>query len=194
MAGTRIFEVKDMDQRWWKFSEQNKNCSCGPTCVKTAKELYFNKIYGEDAMRGLLGLIIQEKLHTGKKLLEADIETCPIWDAEGTIERVVLKAMQKEPGRIPQARLVHGIGELRLCSRNYPAILGFNWEKGGGHFVVCVGPTRADPDLFVILDPWFGLHYLSAQDAVGNALFYVTPDASSRGQIDGVGYIVTRPV
>lgn len=200
MAGTRIFNEKDLDQRWWKFSEQNKNCSCGPASVKIVKDYYGNKEIGEEAIRGLLGLIIQDAAHTGKPLLAAEVETAPIWDHWGTLLPVVMKALQSEPCRIPQARLTKGLDGLRHSTKNYPALLGFWWRKsgtssivGGGHLVVCGGPLKSNPDSFVILDPWYGLQYLHAADAVGDQLFYTTPDGMV-GEIAPEGYIITTPL
>mgnify|MGYP000302158743 CR=1 FL=1 len=112
------------------------------------------------------------------------------WRAHGSIESMVLPAVKKQPLGIPGAHFVHGIKNLRAASRNHPAILGFNWDGGGGHFVVCVGPSKTDPSLFVILDPDGGLQYLSADDATGNA-FYYNPSYGARGKIDPIGYIVT---
>lgn len=199
MAGTRIFEVKDNDNRWWKFAEQNKNCSCGPACVKIVKDYYFNTDIKEEAIRGLLGLIINKVMHTGKPLLAAEVETAPTWDNVGTTLSVVLEALQSEPCRIPQARLVKGLDGLLQSTRNYPALLGFVWREsstssvvGRGHLVACGGPLKSDRNSFVILDPWYGLQYLHAP-AVGDQLSYTTPDGVT-GVVDSVGYIVTYPL
>ena len=39
MAGFALFSAKDIDGRQWRFAQQNKQMSCGPTSVKIAKEL-----------------------------------------------------------------------------------------------------------------------------------------------------------
>jgi hypothetical protein len=190
MAGFGIFNAKDIDGRWWSFSEQQRDLSCGPTCVKIAKELYHNQKIGEEVIRGLVGLQYSGRSNTGITLVQAARASDGRWRLHGAIEDMVLPAVQRQPLAIPQARFVHGIQHLRSASRNRPAILGFNWDNGGGHFVVCVGPTRTDPSLFVILDPDDGLQYLSADDAVGKT-FYYNPSYGSRGQIDSRGYIIT---
>ncbi len=190
MAGFGIFNAKDIDGRWWSFTQQQKNMSCGPTCVRIAKELYHNKKIGEEVMRGLVGLQYSGQSNTGVTLVQAAQASDTRWQQQGAIEDMVLPAVKLPPLPIPQARFVHGLQPLRSASRNRPAILGFNWVGGGGHFVVCVGPTKADISLFVILDPDGGLQYLSADDAVGNA-FYYNPSYGGTGQIDNRGYIVT---
>lgn len=190
MAGFGIFDAKDIDGRWWSFAQQQKGMSCGPTSVKIAKEMYHNKKIGEEVIRGLVGLQYSGRSNTGITLTQAARASEGRWRKRGAIEEMVLPAVKSQPLAIPQARFVHGLQPLRSASRNRPAILGFNWDGGGGHFVVCVGPTKTDPSLFVILDPEGGLQYLSADDAVGNALYY-NPSYGAKGQIDDWGYIVT---
>jgi len=192
MSGFGIFNEKDIDGRWWIFARQQKDMSCGPACVKIAKELYHNRAIGEEAIRGLVGMQYSGTSNTGETLLQAAAVSDARWRLYGAIEDMVLPAVRHQPLAIPQAYFAQGIQPLRYASRNSPAILGFNWETGGGHFVVCVGPTRTDPSLFVILDPEAGLQYLSADEAVGYT-FYYSPAAvyGRRGQIDPRGYIVT---
>jgi len=190
MPGFDIFSVKDIDGRFWSFAQQQKGMSCGPTSVKIAKELYHNQKIGEEVIRGLVGLQHSGLSNTGISLQQAARASDGRWRGHGTMENMVLPAVQRQPLAIPNAHFVQGLSHLRLASRNHPAILGFNWDGGGGHFVVCVGPTKTDPSLFVILDPDGGLQCLSADDAVGNA-FYYNPSYGGRGQIDPIGYIVT---
>lgn len=191
MAGTLVFRAKDIDGRWWTFAQQQRGMSCGPTSVKIAKELVHNQQIGEEAIRGLVGLHYSGKSNTGVGLLEAARASEVRWRSLGAIEDMVLPAVRREPLSIPAARFAQGLAPLQSASRNHPAILGFNWKGGGGHFVVCVGPTKTDSSLFVILDPDGGLQYLSAEDTVASALFY-KPSYGQVGQIDGRGYIVTR--
>jgi hypothetical protein len=188
MAG--IFNGKDIDNRWWRVPLQQRDMSCGPTSVRITKELYHNQVIAESAMRGLVGMQHTGKANTGQSYSESDIQTDLVWRQDGTIENLVLPAVKASPFPIPIAHFVHGIAPLRNASRNHPAILGFNWDGGGGHFVVCVGPTKTDPDKFVILDPGSGLEYLKASEAVGNALKY-NPSYGSKGTIDNIGFIIT---
>ena len=166
MAGFGIFNAKDLDGRWWTFTQQQKDMSCGPTSVKITKELYHNQTIGEEVIRGLVGLQYSGRSNTGITLLQAARASDGRWRLQGAIEDMVLPAVKRQPLAIPQAHFVFGLQPLRAASRNRPAILGFNWVGGGGHFVVCVGPTRTDPSLFVILDPDGGLQYLSALAAM----------------------------
>jgi hypothetical protein len=190
MAGFDIFNAKDIDGRHWSFAQQQKDMSCGPTSVKIAKELVHNQKIGEEVIRGSVGLQYSGRANTGISLIQAARASDGRWRLHGAIEHMVLPAVKKQPLAIPNARFVQGLQPLRSASRNHPAILGFNWDGGGGHFVVCVGPAKVDPSLFVILDPDGGLQYLSADEAVGNA-FYYNPSYGARGQIDPVGYIIT---
>jgi hypothetical protein len=190
MPGFDIFSSKDLDGRFWTFTRQQKGMSCGPTAVKICKELVYNQRIGEEVIRGLVGLQHSGASNTGVTLLQAAKASEARWNATGTMESMVLPAVKRPPLPIPAARFVQGLGGLRLASRNHPAILGFNWDGGGGHFVVCVGPMKTNPARFVILDPDGGLQYLNAGDAIGNT-FYYKPSYGGRGQIDSVGYIVT---
>jgi len=190
MPGFQIWKLKDLDGRHFTFPQQNRGSSCGPTAVRITKQLYHNREIGEEAIRGAVGLRHLGTANTGQSLAAAAAATSAMWDVSGTMERFVLPAVQREPFPIPMAHFVHGIAQLRTASRNHPAILGFNWAGGGGHFVVCVGPTKTDHSLFVILDPDGGLQYLSAEDAVGGTFFY-KPTYGLVGKIDRVGFIVT---
>jgi hypothetical protein len=190
MSGFGVFNAKDIDGRWWRFAQQQKDMSCGPTSVRIAKELFHNQNIAEEAMRGLVGMQYSGASNTGQSLVDAAKASEQRWRQHGAIEDMVLPAVKRQPLPIPNAHFVHGIQHLRTASRNHPAILGFNWDGGGGHFVVCVGPTRTDASLFVVLDPDGGLQYLSADDAVGTA-FYYKPSYGARGEIDRRGYIFT---
>ena len=190
MPGFNVYNTKDIDDRHWSFAQQQKGMSCGPTSVKIAKELYHNQKIGEEVIRGSVGMQHAGSQNTGQSLLQAAQASEGRWQAIGSIESMVLPAVKHQPLAIPDAKFLKGIAPLRRASRNHPAILGFNWQGGGGHFVVCVGPTRTDPSLFVILDPDGGLQYLSSDDAIGEAIMY-NPSYGAVGQIDPIGYIVT---
>lgn len=190
MSGFGLFHSKDIDNRWWSFAQQNKNMSCGPTSVKITKELYHNKTIGEEVIRGLVGLQYSGASNSGISLEQAARDSDQRWTQDGAYEDKVLPAVKREPLAIPGAYFTKDISQLRSASRNHPAILGFNWDAGGGHFVVCVGPTKTDDTLLVILDPDGGLQYLSTEEAVGST-FYYTPSYGGRGQIDPIGFIVT---
>ena len=191
MSGFLIFNAKDIDGRHWSFAQQNKGMSCGPTSVKIAKELFHNRKIGEEVIRGSVGLQHAGQQNTGVSLIQAARDSEMRWQQLGSIEEMVLPAVKLQPLAIPTARFVHGIDALRSASRNRPAILGFNWDGGGGHFVVCVGPTRTDPSKFVVLDPDGGLQYLSSKDAAGDSIIY-RPSYGAIGRIDPRGFIVTQ--
>jgi len=194
MPGFGKFNVKDIDNRWFIFDQQQKGMSCGPTCVKIAKELYHNKVISEEAIRG--SVTLQQNpyaLNQGMSLVEAanDPVAEATWDFGGSGEKVILLALKAKPLSIPNASYKTGIKELRQATRTKPAIIGFGWSGGGGHFVVCVGPTKLDPSLFVILDPDGGLQYLSADDTIGNAFGY-RPSYGQVGIADfSKGFIAT---
>jgi len=190
MSGFALFSVKDIDGCYWRFAQQNKQMSCGPTSVKIAKELVYNRNIGEEVIRGLVGLQYSHEANSGKGLLDAARESERRWTQHGAIEKMVLPAVQRQPLAIPHARFAHGIAALRLASRNHPAILGFNWNGGGGHFVVCVGPCKSVPSKFVILDPDGGLQYLSVNNA-NRPQFSYKPTYGQVGTIDPIGFIVT---
>jgi hypothetical protein len=190
MPGFGIFNLKDIDGRHFRFPQQQKGMSCGPTSVRIAKQLYYNREIGEEMMRGAVGLRHLGSENTGQSLAAAAAATAVDWDVHGTMEQSVLPAVKHEPFPIFGAHFAHGIAQLGNASRNHPAILGFNWNGGGGHFVVCVGPTKTDQSLFVILDPDGGLQYLSREDAVGTT-FYYKPSYGGVGQIDPIGFIAT---
>ena len=190
MPGFNIFTGKDIDGRHWKFAQQNKEMSCGPTSIRICKELYHNKPIGEEVMRGIVGMQYSGKSHTGQSYADAAKESDYRWRQLGAIEHMVLPAVKANPLGIPGAKFVHGIANLRNASRNHPAILGFNWEGGGGHFVVCAGPCKTDPTQFVVLDPDGGLQYIDSSTAVGNK-FYYNPSYGAKGEIDPVGFIAT---
>jgi len=190
MPGYDVYVCKDLDGRHWSFARQQKGMSCGPTAVKICKELYHNQRIGEEVIRGLVGMQHSGESNTGVTLLEAARSSESRWTGNGTMENMVLPAVQRQPLAIPGARFVRGLDRLKSASRNHPAILGFNWSGGGGHFVVCVGPTPRDPSKFVILDPDGGLQYVTGDESSGNAFFY-KPSYGGKGQIDPIGYIVT---
>jgi hypothetical protein len=190
MAGYGIFNEVDIDGRHWKFAQQQKGMSCGPTSVKIAKELFHNQSVGEEMIRGSVGMQYAGTANTGVSLAQAAQDSANRWDADGSIENKVLPAVKLSPLPIPKAHFAKGAASLRAATRNHPAILGFNWDGGGGHFVVCVGNTKKNPSLFVILDPDGGLQYLDANDAVGDVLKY-KPTYGSTGDIDPIGFIIT---
>lgn len=190
MAGFAIFKGKDIDNKWHTFAQQNMDMSCGPTSVKIAKELVHNKSVGEEVIRGSVGLQYSGASNSGVSLVQAARASNDRWRDDGSIEHMIFPAVKKEPLPLPNAKFVKGIAPLKQASRSHPAILGFNWDGGGGHFVVCVGPTTSNPKLFVILDPDGGIQYLNSDDANGDELVY-KPTYGSVGKIDGVGYIVT---
>jgi len=190
MAGFALFSAKDIDGRQWRFAQQNKQMSCGPTSVKIAKELVYNRSIGEEVIRGLVGLQYSKQSNSGKGLLDSARDSEARWTQDGAIEKMVLPAVRLQPLAIPHARFARGIDALRPASRNHPAILGFNWNGGGGHFVVCVGPCKSDPSRFVILDPDGGLQYLSVNKASSQQFSY-KPSYGQVGTIDRIGFIVT---
>jgi hypothetical protein len=77
--GFAIFNAKDLDGRHWTFTQQQRHCSCGPTSVKTAKELYHNQKISEEAIRGAVGLRNLDAANTGMSLHQAALQTDFRW-------------------------------------------------------------------------------------------------------------------
>ena len=192
MPGYTRWRVKDPDGRWWEFDQQNRGYSCGPTSAKIAKMLYHNKPLAEAAVRGRIGLDYAGQLNQDVSLTDGDTMSAQRWTGVGTYETKVLAAMVAQPLAIPGARFVREkpAEHLRRTSRNHPAVLGFNWAGGGGHFVVCVGPLKSGPPRFLVLDPDGGLQYLNAADFSGDSFKY-RPAYGGEGIIDPIGFIVT---
>lgn len=176
------FRQKDADGRWFEFDHQQMGNSCGPASVKIIKQLANNVIVGEGALRGVGTIATHNAANMGISPLAADVTAAKNWELSPTGLKVALAMLKSEPSGVRDAQQAKGNyrDHLAKANRNHPILIGWLWSTGGGHFNVCVGPLKADPSLFVILDPALGIQYLSLDDAVGNTLYYKPGNAVGR--------------
>ena len=167
------FNEKDIDGRWFQFDHQHLGNSCTLASCKIAKEFFHNRPTGEEYLRGLSTLIKKGKTNQEISPLAANVTQAHNWDIAGAGVNQTVGVMRAQPLPVPSAHSVTPtVDVLRSATRNRPVLAGWRWLTTGGHFTVCVGPTKSDRDLFVILDPWFGLQYVNADEAVRGTLFY----------------------
>jgi hypothetical protein len=95
------------------------------------------------------------------------------WEATPGYKELTIKVLKAQPLPIPGARLTTASPDLlRSATRNRPVLIEWSWAGGGGHCTVCVAPTKADRDQVVILDPGYGLQYVSLDERIGNMFVY----------------------
>jgi hypothetical protein len=176
------FREKDIDGRWFEFDHQQMGNSCGPASVKNIKMLVNNCIVGESALRGIGTMHTFRAQNTGESPLSAATVGAKDWEFSPTGLDIALAMLKSQPASVSNAHQATSNYRalLQQASRNHPILIGWLWSAGGGHFNVCVGPTKTDPSLCVILDPALGLQYLSLDDAVGNTLYYRPGNAEGR--------------
>jgi len=153
---------KDIDGRWYRFELQRKGNSCGPTCIRIILSQYTNlQQRSERQIRDDVGLLERGVAHQGITKSNHD------WVNVGSLVQNLVNVMISYG--IRNASSVHGDTnyvreQLKKASKNNPAIVGWWWgawgdNSHGGHWTVCVGPTRMGNRL-VILDPWEGVQYI----------------------------------
>lgn len=168
-----VFNTKDIDGRWFRFDRQQMGNSCTIASSKIAKEYSNNSVIGEDALRGIATLFDKGATHRGISPLEARVTAARNWETTPGNRDLTLKVLKAQPFAIPGARMMQASPDaLRNASRNHPVLIGWSWNTGGGHCTVCVGATKADPDLVVILDPGYGLQYVNLDERVGSVFTY----------------------
>jgi len=153
---------KDVDSRWYRFELQRRGNSCGPTCIRIILSQYTHlQKRTERQIRDDVGLLERGVAHQGITKSNHD------WHNVGSlVDNLVLVLISYG---VKDARKLWGNPhrvreELKKTSKNNPAIVGWWWgawgdTTHGGHWTVCVGPTRAGNKL-VILDPWNGVQYI----------------------------------
>lgn len=161
-----------------------------------AKEFYHNRKISEGAIRGQYSMNILDDFRgiLGVVKMDEMLVQAGRWQNRGVRPKFLLEAVKCDPLGIPLAVQSVGIEALRKASRYHPAILFFDWENSpGGHIAVCVGPTKIDNSIFVMLDPEYGLQYLSADDVEGNSLVYYAARNNVRNKARSIpwGYIST---
>ena len=163
----KLTRFKDMDNRWHEIFLQGKDNSCGPACVLMVKMLVHPNAKGklrEPEIRGLIAQAEAGTLHSGVSSLSQATKNLHQWQNVGSQRPPLIKILNGQPFPVRSARGVTlsrnaMYDELQKCSPKRPAIVGFAWQAGGGHWTVCIGPTR-DRLRLVILDPWDGLQYV----------------------------------
>jgi hypothetical protein len=181
------FHLKDIDGRWFNFDHQQLGNSCTLASCKIAKEFYHNQPVSEEFLRGISTLVAFNATNQAISPLSQIVVNSHNWDLTGAGVEQTVKVLKVQPLPIANARAAAaGIGVLRNGTRNRPVLAGWLWQAGGGHFTVCVGPTRTDPNLLVILDPWYGIQYVNVDEAIGGTLMYAPIDPAS-GNAAGKG-------
>ncbi len=185
---------QDVDARWYNFEMQQKGNSCGPTCVRIVlKEFTHIELPSEKQVRDDMGLF--ETGMSNQGITESNHNWEDVGSNVPSLTRLLVSKGLKD------ARTVTGqdsivLNALKKCSKNYPGIVGWWWgnrgdSSQGGHWTVCVGPTKAG-DKLVLLDPWNGVQYVwtaSFSDYdVGGAHGWFNPDDPSDPAV-----IVTYP-
>jgi len=159
---------KDDDGNWHEFILQQKGNSCGPACVTMVKLAWHPGAkydLREPEIRGLVALFESNKQHQGISSLSPQAVGLHKWKDVGSDRDPLVKTLKAKPFPVASARGVSNLApaamldELRKCSSKKPAIVGWLWQGGGGHWTVCVGPTR-DKSSLIILDPWDGIQYV----------------------------------
>ncbi|VUD41519.1 hypothetical protein TDB9533_00506 [Thalassocella blandensis] len=168
------FNAKNIDGHWFRFDHQQMGNSCGPASAKIVKESYHNQIIGEGYLRGVGTLSTFGASHQGHSALSQIVKNSKDWEISPTNKGVMLDMLKSNPLGVTTARQALGdyVEHLKRSTRNRPTIIGWLWKTGGGHFNVCVGPTKKDRNLCTILDPALGIQYLNLDDRVGNSLYY----------------------
>ena len=185
---------KDVDGHWHELILQQKGNSCGPACVLIVKMAWHpgakDKLR-EPEVRGIMALHESGKTHTGVSALSMETVGLHNWKNVGSNRDPLLKALQSTPFPVPSARGVTlaaaaMLEALRACTPKMPAIVGWNWAAGGGHWTVCGGPTKDNSQL-IILDPWEGVQY------VQNTLSGFQTYQGGAGTMDLSDPTLTRP-
>jgi hypothetical protein len=167
---------KDEDNGWHTFEMQQKGNSCGCAAVRTVLKAFTSiELPTEERIRNDMSLYESGIAHQGVTKSNHD------WENVGSVVPSLVSVLRSYGLR--EARTAVGPGDtvlnaLRKCSSNTPGIIGWWWgavgdTSLGGHWTVCVGPTRSGSKL-VILDPWNGVQYVD----VGSWTEYTTSDGA----------------
>jgi len=159
---------KDDDNHWHEMILQQKGNSCGPACVLIVKMAWHPNAKDklrEPQVRGIVALYEFGKAHQGVSSIGPEAVGLHNWKNAGSNREPLIKTLHSQPFAVPSAKAVSGLApaamleELRKCTPKTPAIVGWIWSAGGGHWTVCAGPTK-DASRLIILDPWEGVQYI----------------------------------
>lgn len=161
---------RDRDGHFHEFIRQKKGSSCVPatiTMMKRARHWLSASQLNEDEIRGLMALEERGELNTGKSALSNLAQTHHNWEIKGTGPTQAAAILRGNPYPVPGAKAYAGaavrLTDLQQLKSSKPCLLGWKWRGRGGHFTMCIGPTRDDTQL-KILDPWYGIQYLDNSD------------------------------
>jgi hypothetical protein len=143
----------DIDGVRQKIGKQQRASSCGPASVLIIKEMWPGPTYGRAPN------IEQDARDAFPK---------QDWDANGSWFPAVMDALRSDPAPHLDSFEVRTSYSyyyyLKKASQQKPVILSIGWygqdgSRNGGHWVVCVGPSK-DGQWFKVLDPTYGLQYM----------------------------------
>lgn len=167
------FNVKDRDGHWYKFDHQQMMKSCTIASAKIAKELYYNTSIGEQALRGIAALFEKDIENEGVSPLSTQAQNAHNWDNKAGKLKITLHVLKSQPFPIHSARKeAANKNLLKNANKNHPVLIGWDWERGGGHCTVCVGKTKSDENTVIILDPYYGLQYVDLNVLDGGRFVY----------------------
>lgn len=188
MPGFKRWEVKDSENRWYRFDQQQKGSSCGPTCVKIVKESVSGAILSEDQMRTVTAIfkhdLTPDNLDGDRPSGQmAQIpESTHNWTTRGSNANDLIKTLKASPCPVPLAKkITDGLGEALLdATRNHPVLLFCRWHgTTAAHWIVSMGRLKSDPTRATILDPSYGLQYIDTTVYQNGFIKYKT-----KGQIE----------
>jgi len=196
------YTVTDIDGCRYTYQKQERTNSCGVVCAMIVKELHqkgkpiqFPEVYFRNvAFRAIEPTNFDSQTtDDGIPASPEDLERNDLWylndengnpnqskwDNSGLSYLNLLSLLKARPYPITLARQRTSKycykTYLELTTRAQPTIIGFVIKDGQGHYghyVVCLGPTKTNRDLCVILDPASGLGYLDLSKVNGSKLGY----------------------
>ena len=171
MAGFGRWKVKDADNRWFEFDEQQKNSSCGPTSVKIVKESVHAQKVSEEFMREVTALFKHDLDHNDVHSVATSVHN---WTTRGSNAQDLIKALQAQPLPIAAAKRVDQnlAAAILGASRNHPALLFCKWGGPGAHWIVSMGKLRSSATRATVLDPTYGLGYVDTSVTLGGFIKY----------------------
>jgi hypothetical protein len=153
--------LKDSDNRHYDFELQEKGNSCGCSAVHSVLMAFTHlRQPSEQEIRDDMSLCESGIAHQGVTKSNHD------WERVGSVVPSVVSVLISYG--VTSARTVVGhpacLDGLKNCSKNTPGIIGWYWgtfgdTTRGGHWTVCVGPSK-DGTRLVLLDPWNGVQYV----------------------------------
>jgi Papain-like cysteine protease AvrRpt2 len=158
----------DRDGHWYDFIRQEKGNSCVCATIVMAKRAVHNLAatqLSESEIRGVMALEETGNLNSGISSVSNAAQNHHKWDTQGTGAGPALRVMKANPHGIASSRSAGAssgqglLDNLNLVTRKRPALVGWRWTGGGGHFTMCVGPTDDGAQL-IIIDPWTGINYI----------------------------------